>query len=318
MKERLLAMLSTNEYVSGEQMAKQLGVSRAAIWKGIRQLREEGFVILAAPKRGYRLERKTIYHPSAIAAQVDAQTVGKHIVYFDALDSTNTYLMNRVQQQDGLCVIAGEQSGGKGRMCGQFYSPKEHGIYLSVLFLPQSLSYEQMYLFTDALCLAVAHAVEALTGAAVQIRWPGDLYLGGRKICGMLNECRMEVNSGKVESLVCGIGIHVSNREFPENIRPLVTSIAQETGVQVNRCQLAAAVLSQLDEMYREEHYRDKAVLDCYKAHLDVLGKKIILRQENGRRVQVKIVDVDNRGGLVVEGKDGEISTAYYGEVEAC
>ena len=213
-KQRVLALLghSGKAYLSGEAMSRELGISRAAVWKAIEGLRQEGYQISSAPNRGYRLDAAPDkLSAGGIAGQLPLDClVGREVVVLDSVDSTNNEIKRRAASTaEGLAVLAVEQTGGRGRRGRSFQSLPGKGMYLSVLLKPP-FPLHQVVSLTAWVAVAVCDGVEDACGVRPGIKWTNDLVLNGRKLCGILTELELEGESGELSYIVTGMGVNVS------------------------------------------------------------------------------------------------------------
>ena len=321
-RQRILALLRAEEgaFLSGEQLSERLGLSRTAIWKAVRGLRQEGYEIEARTGMGYRL----VSAPDVLTeAEIrsffsESKETGRNLLCFDTIDSTNTFARRIAMEgaAGGTAVIADSQTAGRGRMGRSFQSPKGKGIYLSVLFRPH-LPPERMMSVTALAGLAVCDAVERVCGVRPGLKWPNDPVLGNRKLCGVLTEMALEGETGQVQHLVVGVGINVHHTpaDFQDEVADIATSLRMELGKPVSRPRLTAALLEELDRMYRALLTGDLTEqLAAYRRDCVNLGKTVQLIGADGRET-VTAVDVDETFGLVVRTAKGTEKTVRSGEV---
>ena len=303
-KEELLRILTENagHEISGQELADRLGVSRTAVWKAVNGLIAEGCEIQAGRNRGYRLNNVgDLLSVGAIKAFLPPELQDKEIILLKTVDSTNTYAKKSAADgaADGTVVIAEQQTAGRGRRGNSFYSPPESGLYMTVILRPEQHSTD-IDLFTVCAGCAVCRAIEELSGTKPLIKWVNDVYLNGKKICGILSEATSDFESGTVDSVVTGIGINISTDDFPNDLSSKAGSIG--TG-NITRARLAAAVLREF--MYCLGRRRADNIAD-YKARSLVLGREVSYMMNNVQYTG-KAVDIDDSGQLVVITKDGEI-----------
>ena len=303
-KEELLRILTENagQEVSGQELADSLGVSRTAVWKGIKGLIAEGCEIQAGRNRGYRLVNEAdLLSVGAIRAFLPPELQDNGIILLKTVDSTNTYAKKAAADgaRDGTVVIAEQQTAGRGRRGNSFYSPPGSGLYMTVILRPEQHAADTD-LFTVCAGCGVCRAVERLSGTSPLIKWVNDVYLDGKKICGILSEATTDFESGEVDSVVTGIGINISTVDFPDGLGSKAGSIGSSG---VTRARLAAAVFSEL--IYCLGRSQEENIAD-YKARSLVLGKEVNFVQ-NGVEYTAKAVDIDNRGQLVVHTRNGEM-----------
>ncbi len=325
-KEAVLSALqqNTNAYLSGEKLSEELGVSRAAVWKAIQALRSEGYRIDAVTKRGYHLqEDKAPITEEEIRAFLPARYRSNAIHIYDVLDSTNNRARQIAAGTDqplrihGTTVIALQQTGGKGRLGRGFFSPKE-GIYLSIIVKPE-FDFSMSTLVTIAAAAAVADAVDEVCGQDEEtlVKWVNDVYLNGKKICGILTEGITDFESGQIDHLVIGIGINTTLEGFPEELKKTAGAVEGE----YSRSALAAGVIARvLDYMDRLE---DRAFMDIYRKKSFLVGRDIRVFKGTYRKdpekdltgVPARVLGIDENGGLQVIYTDGSRETLTTGEV---
>jgi len=244
------------------------------------------------------------------------ETVGSTILYFDTIDSTNTCLKAQALRgaADGTVVIAGHQTAGRGRMTRSFESPEGKGLYLSVLLRPH-LPPERLLPLTAMAAVAVCDAVEQVCGVRPGVKWPNDLVLGGKKLCGILTELVLD---GTQPCVVLGVGVNVSQTaaDFSPEVAELATSLAVQVGREVARAELAAALIGALDRLYTAVKEDDLTPwLAAYRRDCVNLGKQVQLIAPDGTRELAAALDVDETFGLTVRTLTGERKTVRAGEV---
>ena len=314
LRDQVLALLKAGDApCSGEGMSRTLGVSRAAVWKAVEALRQEGYVISSAPHRGYRLEDSPdLLSPGELAGR----TVGAALLCLDTVDSTNNELKRRADTApDGLAVLAQEQTGGRGRLGRSFVSPAGKGLYLSVLLRPQCVLADAGML-TAWTAVAVCRALERCCGVRAGIKWPNDIMLEGRKLCGILTELELEAETAALRHVIVGVGINVSQdaADFGPEVAPVAISLAQALGRAPRRSQLAAEVLSALDDLYRAFPAQKADYLARYRALCVTAGRAVrVLRPGQVRTGTAEAVNEDF--ALLVRWDNGEQEALSSGEV---
>ena len=307
----------TEEFLSGEAISRQAGVSRAAVWKAVEQLRQEGYGIESVPNRGYRLTRVTArLRPEELAEQFRDCRIGRELLCFDTIDSTNNELKRRAVSGtvDGTVILADQQTGGRGRRGRSFVSPAGKGLYLSAALRPQC-PLSEISTLTAWTAVALCDAVESVCGVRPGIKWPNDLVLNRKKLCGILTELE---SGGEGLALVIGIGLNVSQRreDFPPELRETAGSLAMLTGREVPREALAGAILRWLDGMYRDLLADDlDAWRGAYRAACVNLGREVRILRPDGRETLATALDVDRDFGLIVRRTDGTEEILRSGEV---
>ncbi len=317
-KSRVLSALlqAAGEAVSGQALAARLGISRAAVWKAVAALREDGYAIEAMPNRGYRLAAaEDILTSESVAALLPPESPWRVRVY-PQLASTNRTLKQMASEgeKSGAVILAETQSQGRGRMGRDFFSPPGSGLYMSFLLRPATLLTGDAVLLTTAVSVAVARAIAASCGVQVGIKWVNDLYLGDRKVCGILTEAASDLESGGIDSVVIGIGVNFCARQeqFPPELRETARALFETPPAGVTRSRLAAAILREAEGL--EEACRTRAFLEEYRARSILLGKPV--RCTSARETfEAMAVDIDAQGGLVVRRADGTQCALHTGEV---
>lgn len=314
MKEKVLNLLKEGEYISGEKLSEILGVSRTAVWKAINTLRKEGYEIDSVTKRGYKLMKKpNVINAADIAEGLDLKVIGTEIVTLKTVDSTNEEIKRRAQKnaESGLVVIACNQTAGKGRL-GRSWFSSDGGIYFSVLLRPE-LPPNDISGITLAAGLGVCVAIRKLTGLNAMIKWPNDVIIGNKKVCGILTE--MTAQTDMVDFVVVGIGINVLNDSFPEEISNKVTSLKMETEEQINLSQLMREIISVLDRIFTSYLLGiSQEDMKLYKSMCATIGREVSLTR-GGERLSGKAVDITADGELVVMLDSGKKITVNSGEV---
>ena len=251
MKTKILTYLrNTDEYLSGEQLSRQFQVSRTAVWKYMKQLREEGYEIESVPRKGYRLLKTADkVTASEILSQNKAQWVGQEIEYFESTDSTNNRIRSFAEngRKEGLLAVAEEQTGGKGRWGRNWVSPKETGIWISLLLRPQ-IEPQKASMVTILAALALVKAIKRTIDLDVQIKWPNDVIINGKKVCGILTEMSAELEA--IHYIIVGIGINANTEQFDEEIMDRATSIYLESGKKIKRAKLIAEFCQEFEQLY--------------------------------------------------------------------
>lgn len=319
-RETILALLleHPDRFLSGESMSQQLGISRAAVWKAIESLRQEGYVITSAPNRGYRLDHAPDrIREGELSPHLKDCILGSTLMCLDTIDSTNTECKRQAMAgaPHGLAILSEEQTGGRGRLGRSFQSPQGCGLYLSVLLRPQ-LPPQEVVDFTAWTAVAVCDGIEAACGVRPRIKWTNDIVLGEKKLCGILTELGLESETNSLQYLVAGIGINVNQKpeDFDAEIRSIATSLSQYLGRPVRRAALAAEVLKALDRMYAGFPHNKQEYLNRYRADCMTPGNQVQLITPVSRQ-EAYAVSIDDEFRLVVEFPDGTQKALSAGEV---
>lgn len=313
-KDTVLAVLMEDgQALSGERLARRLGVSRNSIWKAIEQLRQEGYQIEAVTNRGYRLVASPdrVSQPE-IQRYLRAGVIGARMELHERLDSTNTRAkaLAATGAPHGYLVIAESQSGGRGRFGRHFFSPEHSGVYMTYVLRPD-LPAQQAVTITSMAAVAVARAIEAVADVDVKIKWVNDLYIDDRKVCGILCEASMDFESGQLEYAVLGIGINVAKMEFPEELRDIATSIGNACGREISRSRLIAEISNQLEALYGQLESRE--FMAESRARSNVIGRDVLVLRGEERFV-ARALDIDDQGRLVIRTESG-VSRVGSGEI---
>ena len=319
MKEAVLAILKQQEgeFVSGQAISQALSVSRAAVWKDIKALQEDGFAIEAVTRRGYRLTGgPDRLLKGSILPLLERDHSGS-LICLKTVDSTNTYAktLSGFDGQERIYITAEEQTGGRGRRGRSFYSPAGLGLYLTGLYHPQSLP-PFLSNFTAYVAVAVCLAIEKTCSFRPQIKWPNDILFDGKKLCGILTELAFEGESGAVQYLITGMGINVGQQpaDFPEDIRAIAGSLAMACGQKPQLSRLCAALINELDKAYDAFLHGDRDYWTFYRERCATLGQPVWILSGQ-QKSAVFAEDLAEDFGLIVRHEDGSRETVYAGEV---
>jgi len=305
-----------SRYVSGEDLAAQAGVSRAAIWKHLDQLQKIGYPIEAQPHQGYRLlAPPDVWCADEIAARLPDPAPGEpnwRVLLFQQTASTNDLVWREAQNgaQEGLVIIAEQQSSGRGRQGRQWQSCAKSGLYASALLRPH-WPLSQITRLTIVSSLAVAEAVEKLCGKEVRIKWPNDVFMRGKKLGGILTEVQADPEA--IRFAVVGIGLNVSQTkaDFPDALHAIATSLKIETEQDFRRADLLVEMLAAMQRHYREpfEDVRQAWSERCFS-----LGQTISVQTPAGRQIG-QAVGLDENGALLLRAESGRITPITAGDI---
>ena len=317
MKGEILKLLKeTDGYVSGQELCRRFGVSRTAVWKVINQLKEEGYEIEAVRNRGYALKGAgDVLSEAELLSCLKTEWAGGRTVYFDATDSTNIQARRLAEAHapHGTLVVSDRQDGGKGRRGRSWASPSGVGIWMSLILRPE-IAPSSASMLTLAAALAVREGIQEETGLSPLIKWPNDLVLNGKKICGILTEMSTELM--EIQYVITGIGINVNQREFPPEIRDTATSLSLEAGRSFRRSSLIAAILKAFEKDYAAFLKTGdlSLLLEEYNACLVNRGKEVCILDPSGEYRAVA-EGIDESGSLLVTLPDGTRREIISGEV---
>ena len=252
MKEEILRLLrNADGYISGQELCNRFGVSRTAVWKAINQLKEAGYEIEAQQNKGYRLKAAPdLMTEAEIKSLMHTDWVAKEVLYFDTIDSTNTKAQELAEKgyPSGTLVVADKQESGKGRRGRSWVSPSGTGIFMTLMIKPD-INPNNASMLTLVAALAVAKAITSVTGEEALIKWPNDIVVNGKKVCGILTE--MNAQFDYINHIVVGIGINVHNESFPEEISQMASSLMIEAGgKRFHRAQIIAETMSYFEQYY--------------------------------------------------------------------
>lgn len=316
--QQLLGLLKDNRegYLSGGGLAGELAVSRAAVWKAAESLRAKGYNITAAKSKGYRLESGgDILSAAEIVGYLRNSGIF-NVEVRKSVTSTNTVMREAAAKgaPEGCVIVAEEQTAGKGRQGRAFHSPAGHGAYFSLLLRPRYAAGDAA-LITSAAAVAAARAIEDIYDVEVGIKWVNDLFVSGKKVCGILTEASLDMESGQLENAVLGIGINITSPKdgFPEGLRGIAASLTDaQSGKDSERCRIIAATLDNFWEFYA--NLSERAFLDEYRSRSIVVGNDIYILS-GGERVPARALAIDDDCRLVVRYESGACAALNSGEV---
>ncbi len=316
MKNKILYVLRQDEnaYISGEDLSETLGVSRTAIWKHIKSLRAEGYIIDSVTNKGYRLISES-EGLSGISLNEIIQSY-KYLdfsSYHETIDSTNLEAKRRALESDytqGI-IVASEQVNGKGRLGRYWASENQAGLWMSLLIRP-NVPPESAACITLVAAASMCEAIEKTTGLEVGIKWPNDLVVSGKKVCGILTEMSAELNH--LHYIILGIGVNIEQMDFDEDIRQKATSLELE-GSKVSAKKLLIAFLDAFSIDYNRFLEMDmEPIIAYHKSHSVTLNKEIIVASSNGSII-AQAVDLAEDGSLIIKNKNGQLENVLSGEV---
>ncbi len=315
----ILKFLREKEYVSGEVLAQKLGISRVAVWKQIQKLKNMGYKITPDQNLGYCLiSRPDLLLPQEIQRGLSTNYIGKEIYYFPELKSTNIMAkekaLHRAEGMDeGTLIIAEKQSAGKGRLGREWFSPAG-GIWLSIILYPQ-LFPSYISRITLMTAVAVVKAIKICTQIESQIKWPNDILINEKKLCGILTEMNAELDI--INWVVVGIGINanIDLRDFPEDIQENTISLKETSGKEISRVKLVQTFLQEFEKYYEKLKRKEfSSILKEWKSYSHTLGKKI--RVDIGERIITgEAIEINESGALILKKEDGELAEIISGTI---
>ena len=317
MKAEILKMLrEADSYVSGQQICEKFGVSRTAVWKVIRQLQEEGYQVEAVRNRGYHIVTEPdVMTREELESRMQTRWAGQNIVYYPETDSTNLRIRQLGDEgaPHGTLAVADRQTAGRGRRGRAWESPAGSSIYMSILLRPD-IAPDRAPMLTLVMALSVAEGIMDCEDVEVQIKWPNDIIINGKKLVGILTEMSAQIDY--INHVTVGVGINVNQAGFPEDIRQTATSLKMETGHDVKRAPLIAAVMKCL-EMYYEIFLETEdlsGLMDMYNRML-VNRDRDVLIQGAKEQYQAHALGINRTGELIVRREDGTEEEVFAGEV---
>lgn len=304
--------------VSGAELSQRLGISRAAIWARIEEMRSLGYEIEASPHSGYHLKSvPDVLHADDILSRLEnVKVVGRDIRVFKETTSTNDVVekLARDGAKEGVVVFAETQTKGRGRLGRQWISPKGKGLWFSILLRP-TLPPQSVTRVTIASATAVARAIRKQTGLAAQIKWPNDILFGEKKAVGILTELNAEVDKIKYVILGVGVDVNLAAEDLPPALKPIATSLRIEAGESFSRAALAAEILKQLDYDYRRIMTGDfDEVADEWVSRCSTIGRQICI-QMGAETVLGRAEALDSDGALLLRTPHGRLERIMGGDV---
>lgn len=303
MKAEILKMLrETDGYVSGQELCNKFGVSRTAVWKAINQLKENGYEIEAVQNKGYHLlSAPDVMDQTELESIHATEWAGCEIYYFDSIDSTNTKAKELAEEghPSGTLVVADRQTAGKGRRGRSWESPSGIGIFMTLMLKPE-INPNHASMLTLVAAMATTRAIRRVIGVPAMIKWPNDIVMNGKKVCGILTE--MSAQFDYINHIVIGIGINVHNEDFPEEIAQTASSIYLESGQHIHRASLIEAFLEEFEDVYAE-YLKTEDMEGLQKEYDSMLVNR-------GRQVRVldpkepfegKAMGITKKGELIVD-----------------
>lgn len=312
--ELLKLLRDRNDYVSGEEISKQFNVTRSSIWKHIKSLKDQGYEIEGVSRKGYKLiSSPDKVLPFEITENLNTKIIAKKILHFDEIDSTNIKAKSLANnnEDDGTLIISEKQIGGHGRFTRPWSSP-EGGLWFSLILRPD-LEPAYSSKITQVVAAAIINTLKQYDINAL-IKWPNDIYINGKKICGILTEMKCDMD--RVNYIVPGIGINVNIPSFPEELSKKASSLLIETGIVFDRAKLLAEILNNFEILYLEliNNHNFKPSLDICRNNSFIINKQAYWVTTAGKQ-KVTCVGIDDEGALIVKLENGEKKSVISGEI---
>lgn len=309
---------ANGKFISGEKLAQNIGCSRTAIWKHIEDLKKDGFHVEAVRKKGYRLlEQSNKLSENEIYLGLETEEIGRSVYFFESVTSTQKvakeYAMNGAKH--GTLIVADEQTEGRGRMVRKWYSPKGTGIWASFILRPD-IQIQHAPQLTLLSAVAVVQAIKKVTHITPEIKWPNDILISGRKVCGILTELQAEED--RIQSVILGIGINVNQdkNDFSAEIIKKATSLKIELGKTVNRSSLIQSLcyyIEQLLHLYISEGFTP--IKSLWETYAVSIGKRISARTVKGTFNGVAL-GINNEGVLLLKQDNGDIVEIISADID--
>ncbi len=304
--------------IAGTELSQRLGISRAAIWARIEELRSLGYEIEASPHQGYRLLNvPDLLHADDLLSRLGkTQVVGRDVRVFQETTSTNDVMekLARDGVKEGAVVFAESQTKGRGRLGRKWMSPSGKGLWFSVLLRPR-LSPQTVTQLTIAAATALARAIQLQTGLTPEIKWPNDIWVQGRKVAGILTEMSAEMDHVKYVILGIGVDVNLSEAEFPTELRTIATSLQIETGRKLDRAGLATAILRELDRDYtRVISGQFETLADEWERRCITIGHEVTIHIGD-RQIHGRAESLDEDGALLLRTPHGHLERIIGGDV---
>ena len=315
-RTELLKLFQENAgvYLSGQSIGEELQISRNSIWKAVNQLRKEGYDIESKTGAGYLFKRKEnlltfdginacLRHPCELKV-------------FDQVGSTNDVAKESHVGLKPLLIVADRQTAGRGRLGRTFASPGDSGLYMTLALRPTFDLDKSLYV-TMAVAVAVCRAIEKVVGVKGRIKWVNDIFYRNKKVCGILTEAQSNFETGKIDTLIIGIGVNCFPGALPESLKDIAGCLAEVPGA-FSRAELAAEIFNETLDILEE--LDSMAFLREYRSKCFILGKNIYIHPNlDQRAIRARAIDIDDNGGLVVEYMEGrkmrQMETLTTGEV---
>lgn len=320
MKNTILSLLTKKQdFVSGQEMCETLQVSRTAIWKHIKALKEEGYQIESVTRKGYRLlEKPDQLTEASLLAVMPSELLQGEVKVYDVIDSTNEEAKRRAAcgAGDRSLYLADQQTGGKGRRGRQWISPQGKDVFYSLLLRPEEIQPQEASMITLLAALAGVRAAKRYTGSAFQIKWPNDIICNRKKVCGILTEMSLEMESRQIDYLVLGVGWNLNREEFDPEIQAMAGSVFTESGIKVDRCEFVAMFIEEFMAYYNR-FLQVKNLSFCMEEYNSLLVNmdqevKLIEKGQEKHRISKGI---NRQGELLVVDEKGNTEAIFSGEV---
>ena len=318
-KEKLLALLERNReiYLSGEEIAKKLSLSRTAVWKAVKTLQKKGYSIDAITNKGYSLKDRTdILSAQGIAKYLNPEISDTEISVLSQTTSTNALVHEKANlgKQEGYLVIANEQTAGRGRLGRSFFSPKDTGIYMSLLLRPENYSAKEAVKITTMAAVAICEAIETVSEEKALIKWVNDIFVKEKKVCGILTEASFNLENGLLDYAILGIGINIyePRNGFPKDISGSAKALFKDNQNDVKN-KFVAEFLNRFYVYYKQKKQTD--YVEKYRKRNFVIGRKVNVLFGNETK-KATVTGIDEECRLLVKYPDQKQDSYSFGEIK--
>lgn len=318
LNQEVLKLLSKQEFLSGQKMAEALGISRTAVWKAVKSLREDGYTVESVTNKGYRLTgTSNELNETLLTSMIKDSSLFSEVIYRDSVDSTQKLAFSKITDiKDPFIVVAGEQTEGRGRFNRAWASPEKSGLYMSAVFKPD-IYLNEIIKFNLFISLAIANAIEKSFSLEAGIKWPNDIYINGKKVCGFLTEVISENNM--IQSIICGIGINLYDTDEISNLET-ATSIENELRLNDRMDFDTASFLGHLTEELEKQYNQFintpfSSIREEWIAKSIIFGKEMRITEMN-RTFTARPVDITDEGFLLAADQYGETHKIISADIE--
>lgn len=320
LQQALLEILFENKngYISGQTISNQLGCSRTAVWKHIKDLENKGYHIESIHKKGYKLiSAPNELSEGEILAGLKTEKLGKKIIFKEKIPSTQKLAHHLAEDgtPHGSLVLADQQLTGRGRLGRQWHSPKGTGIWMSLIIRPE-LSPQRAPQLTLLTAVAIVKAIQDVTQVECQIKWPNDILYQGKKLVGILTELQAEVDVTKAVIIGIGMNVNIDKNQFPDDLVDKATSIKEITGKEFRRSTIIQTILFEFEKLYNIYLQEGFSIIKLlWESYAVSIGQVIKVRLPRGNELLGKAKGINEEGVLLLEGNDGEIHHIYSADI---
>jgi BirA family biotin operon repressor/biotin-[acetyl-CoA-carboxylase] ligase len=309
---------SGDQPISGADLSHQLGVSRAAVWARVEELRSLGYEIEASPHFGYKLATvPDVLHADDLMSRLGkTRVIGRDIRVFKETTSTNDIVEKFARDgvKEGVVVFAESQTKGRGRLGRKWLSPAKKGLWFSILLRPDLRPHEITRL-TVASATALRRAIESKTGLAPEIKWPNDILLHGKKVAGILTELNAELDRVKYVIIGIGVDVNLTARDLPPELKKIATSLKIESGKAISRAELAIFILRELDADYHRICSDEfESIAEEWEKHCKTIGQEVVIRT-GSREIRGRAESLAEDGALLLRTEHGRPERIVGGDV---